>query len=145
VDVTGMPGLSVEVKATAEMRLGSWLDQAARSPGVPYVVWMPPRSGRARVSTWPAIMRHSVFGHLLADAGARVNYVHGTADTVNIPQWIAGTVKQSSPDVLLYRHRGADREDSGSWPVVLPVFLHSHILAAAGFGGPAVARERTGT
>lgn len=69
-DVTGMPGLAVEVKARRELRLMEWLRQAAtHSAGVPLVVHRPDGLGEASVGDWPVTMRLDDATRLLRDAG----------------------------------------------------------------------------
>src|SRR5258707_3280293 len=51
-DVTGTPGLAVEVKATAGLKPGA-LKQAWGRGGIPMVVYRPPRSGPGNVADWP--------------------------------------------------------------------------------------------
>ena len=70
VDVTGMPGLSAEVKATAGDVTGA-LHQAHRNRGggLPFVVWRPNGYGPERIEQWPVIMRLDDFTALLTAAG----------------------------------------------------------------------------
>lgn len=54
-DVTGTPGLAVEVKATSSDPLLAGLRQAARYAGtgeVPLVVWRPNGYGEAQIEAW---------------------------------------------------------------------------------------------
>jgi hypothetical protein len=137
VDVTGMPGLSVEVKATAEMRLESWLAAAEARPGLPYAVWMAPGMGRARVAGWPVIMRRSRFWELVKDARAGFQVIRGTADTVDVASWAAGAAPGR---VLEYRGRGADVAMRDRWPMICTVDDHVWMLGRAGYGGPGAVR-----
>jgi len=59
VDVLGMPGTAVEVKARRELRLGEWLRQARRNGSslLPFVVHRPDGMGPAGVADWPVTMR----------------------------------------------------------------------------------------
>lgn len=69
-DVTGLPGLSVEVKARRELRLLAWLRQAAgHGAGLPVVVHRPDGLGEASVADWPATMRLEDLTALLQEAG----------------------------------------------------------------------------
>jgi hypothetical protein len=67
-DITGMPGLAPEVKATAGLKPGA-LRQAAGRPGVGFVVYRPPGSGAANVADWPATLRLADLTQLLKEAG----------------------------------------------------------------------------
>lgn len=70
VDVTGLPGLSAEVKATAGDVTGA-LRQAHsnRGEGLPFVVWRPNGYGQERIASWPVILRLDDFTELLHAAG----------------------------------------------------------------------------
>ena len=81
-DVTGMPGLLVEVKARRDLRLTAWLAQHSRDslqglnlvePGrvlpVPFVVHRPDGYGPERIAGWPVTMRLDDFTVLLRQAG----------------------------------------------------------------------------
>lgn len=76
-DVTGMPGLLVEVKARREFRPVEWLKQhALTSLSLPFVVWRPdgaddpkgPKGVNAPAS-WGVMMRLDDFTSLLHEAG----------------------------------------------------------------------------
>lgn len=67
-DVTGMPGLAVEVKATAGLKPGA-LRQAAGHGGIPMVVYRPPGSGASNVADWPVTLRLADLTELLQEAG----------------------------------------------------------------------------
>ena len=142
VDVTGMPGLSVEIKATAEMRLESWLAAAEARPGLPYVVWMAPGMGRARVGWWPVIMRRGRFWELAAAAGVPGSdfpVTWGTADTVDVASF-ALSAAVVHLRVLEYRGRGADVAMADRWPMICTVDDHVWMLGRAGYGGPGAVR-----
>lgn len=65
-DITGMPGWSIEAKATAEARLSDALRQAARNSSagdIPMVVYRPRGLGEKQIGEWMVAMR-------LADATA---------------------------------------------------------------------------
>lgn len=67
-DITGMPGVAVEVKATAGLKPGA-LKQAAGRRGVPLVIYRPPGSGPANVADWPVVLRLADVTELLRGAG----------------------------------------------------------------------------
>ncbi len=84
-DVTGMPGLLVEVKARRDFRPVEWLRQhqcepvlihpetpgavARMAPPIPFVVWRPDGMGPAAISSWGVMMRLDDFTALLREAG----------------------------------------------------------------------------
>lgn len=82
-DVTGMPGLVVEVKARRDFRPVEWLRQhaiakmpveaepgsGAQSSPLPFVVWRPDGMGPASVGCWGVMMRLDDFTALLREAG----------------------------------------------------------------------------
>lgn len=84
-DVTGMPGLLVEVKARRDFRPVEWLRQhalarlviaAPLTPGepqritaLPFVVWRPDGMGPTSVGSWGVMMRLDDFTALLREAG----------------------------------------------------------------------------
>ena len=78
-DVTGMPGLLVEVKARRDFTPTQWLKQHAltihqagmgvRSGPLPFVVWRPDGFGPAAVGSWGVMMRLDDFTTLLHEAG----------------------------------------------------------------------------
>jgi hypothetical protein len=71
-DITGTPGIALEVKARRGFSPQEWLRQAARNakPGeVPAVVLRPDGFGPATVDDWAVIVPHSVFRDLLRAAG----------------------------------------------------------------------------
>lgn len=69
-DVTGTPGLSVEVKSLRDdRRPAAMLKQAATRAGLPVVVYRPPGYGPANVADWPVILRFEDAVKLLAAAG----------------------------------------------------------------------------
>jgi hypothetical protein len=83
-DVTGMPGLLVEVKARRDLNLTTWLKQHG-SPGrelsaatarelvkdwpLPFIVHRPDGYGPERIASWPVTMRLGDFTALLHEAG----------------------------------------------------------------------------
>lgn len=79
VDLTGMAGLSVEIKASSvsHFRPHDWLKQAGAHPGVPFVIWRPPGGGPSNIGRWPVIMRLDEHTRLLhaAEYGDRKEIV----------------------------------------------------------------------
>jgi hypothetical protein len=71
VDVTGMPGVALEVKARRGFNLTGWLAQATgeRRHGVPAVIVRPDGYGPARIHQWGAVMTLEDFTELLRLAG----------------------------------------------------------------------------
>lgn len=71
VDVTGMPGVAVEVKARRNFNMVGFLRQATteRRKGLPVVVIRPDGFGPARISEWGALMTLADFTELLRLAG----------------------------------------------------------------------------
>lgn len=69
-DITGVPGLSPEVKAVPGDVTGS-LRQAVRNrrEGLPFVVWRPNGYGPEKQAEWPVILTLQDFTELLWDAG----------------------------------------------------------------------------
>ena len=69
VDVTGTPGLSIEVKSlTDDRRPAAMLKQAAKRAGLPLVIYRPPGYGPATIDDWPCILRFEDVCKLLAAA-----------------------------------------------------------------------------
>jgi hypothetical protein len=71
-DVTGVPGLHVEVKARRAFSPMAWLRQAkaeAKEGGVPFVVFRPDGMGEANVGEWGVLMRLDDHTELLRQAG----------------------------------------------------------------------------
>ena len=73
-DVTGMPGLLVEVKARRDFTATVWLRQHTNnltemSPPLPLVVWRPDGYGLGTLAAWPVMMRLDDFTALLHAAG----------------------------------------------------------------------------
>jgi hypothetical protein len=69
VDVTGTPGLAIEVKATAGLKPGALAQAANGRSGLPFVVYRPPGSGPANMPDWPVTVRLDDFTALLKEAG----------------------------------------------------------------------------
>jgi hypothetical protein len=68
-DVTGMPGLLVEVKARRDLNLTGWLKQHALAAVPAFVVHRPDGYGPERIASWPVTMRLDDFTSLLHLAG----------------------------------------------------------------------------
>ena len=76
-DITGMPGLAIESKATKALSPLLWLRQAERHAGdddYPAVVWRPDHGGPSNMDEWVVVMRLDEFTRLVTAAG------YGTAD-----------------------------------------------------------------
>lgn len=69
MDILGVPGAAIEVKARRDLRLIEWLRQASRSPGLPVVVHRPDGMGPASIDEWPATLRLADLVALLHAAG----------------------------------------------------------------------------
>lgn len=92
VDITGMPGLAVEVKARTGFEPIAWLRQADREQGLPFVVFRPNGMGETRVGDWGVLMTVEHHTQLLRDAGY-------------------GSPEQKSPDAEGDSQRQGDEED----------------------------------
>lgn len=68
-DVTGVPGLALEVKARAGFDPMAWVRQAAANPGLPMVAFRPNGMGETTVGSWPCIVRLADLVQLLRAAG----------------------------------------------------------------------------
>lgn len=70
-DLTGTPGVAVEIKARREWRPLEWMRQAQANAGddIPIVVARPDGAGETTVDDWPAIVPHGVLRRLLREAG----------------------------------------------------------------------------
>ncbi|ADD43864.1 hypothetical protein [Stackebrandtia nassauensis] len=71
-DITGTPGLSLEVKARRGLNLGAWLSQAVRQADdgeVPILVVRLDGQGPASVDEWPSVVPFAVLRRLLRLAG----------------------------------------------------------------------------
>lgn len=76
-DITGLPGLAVEVKARRAFNPLEWIRQARGRRGVPYVIHRPDGLGPASVAEWPVTMRLADHTELLRQAG------YGDPDTTS--------------------------------------------------------------
>jgi len=68
-DITGVPGLAIEVKARADFNPMAWVRQACLNDGLPLVTFRPNGMGEATVATWPVIIRMNDLIDLLHAAG----------------------------------------------------------------------------
>lgn len=70
-DVTGVPGLNIEVKARRAFSPLAWLRQAhaAKGGGLPFVVFRCDGQGEANVGEWPVLIRLDEFTKVLREAG----------------------------------------------------------------------------
>lgn len=71
VDITGMPGVAIEVKARRGFNLTGWLKQATseRRHGLPAVIVRPDGYGPARIAEWGAVLTLADYTELLRAAG----------------------------------------------------------------------------
>lgn len=69
-DITGMPGLAIEVKARRDFTPLAWLRQARTgSAGVPFVVFRCDGQGEANVGEWAVLARLDDFTEVIRSAG----------------------------------------------------------------------------
>lgn len=72
-DITGIPGVSIEVKARATAAIGEWLAQARGQRQGPddiaAVVWRRNGDGPANLDQWPVIIDVGTLAYLLNEAG----------------------------------------------------------------------------
>lgn len=72
-DITGVPGLYVEVKARRAFSPLAWLRQAGKEAegqeGLPFVVFRCDGQGEANVGEWGALLRLDTLTGLLREAG----------------------------------------------------------------------------
>jgi len=71
-DLTGTPGLDVEVKARRGWAPLEWMRQQAKrshSGVIPVAIVRPDGAGPATVDNWPAVVPHGVLRRLLREAG----------------------------------------------------------------------------
>jgi len=68
-DVTGTPGIAVEVKSRTRLELGEWMKQAAKRDGLPLLVVRLNGQGPAAIEDWPAILPFGLLVELLRNAG----------------------------------------------------------------------------
>ena len=68
-DVTGTPGLAVEVKSRNRLELGEWMKQAAKRDGLPLLVVRLNGQGPATIEDWPMVIPFGRGVELLRSAG----------------------------------------------------------------------------
>lgn len=68
-DVTGTPGLAVEVKSRNRLELGEWMKQAAKREGLPLLVVRLNGQGPATIKDWPMVIPFGRGVELLRNAG----------------------------------------------------------------------------
>jgi hypothetical protein len=70
-DLTGLPGLDIEVKGRRDLNLTGWLRQAVTRAGsnLPAVLHRPDGYGPAKIADWPVTVRLADFTTLLTAAG----------------------------------------------------------------------------
>lgn len=71
VDITGTPGVAVEVKARRGLNLRDWMRQAKRNAGhmLPALIIRLDGQGETHLDEFPVVLRHDDFMDLLKDAG----------------------------------------------------------------------------
>lgn len=68
-DITGTPGLAIEVKSRTGLDLGAWMRQAAKREGLPLLVVRLNGQGPATIEDWPLVIPFGQGVQLLRDAG----------------------------------------------------------------------------
>lgn len=68
-DITGTPGLSIEVKARRGLDIPAWLKQASSRPGLPILIHRPDGFGPERLNIWPMTLPLDIGVELLKAAG----------------------------------------------------------------------------
>lgn len=69
VDVLGLAGISLEVKARADLNPQAWMRQAKTSAGLPLVCFRPNGVGETRIEEWPCLVGLADLVRLLRAAG----------------------------------------------------------------------------
>jgi len=71
VDITGTPGVAVEVKARRGLNLRDWMRQARKNAGqmLPVLILRLDGQGETHLDEFPVVLRHDDFMVLLKDAG----------------------------------------------------------------------------
>lgn len=80
-DITGIPGICIEVKATAVYTFSSWLREAMAEKensraDFAFVAAKPRGVGGTRVGKWMAVMTMTEFARLVGAAGSPTTWVH---------------------------------------------------------------------
>lgn len=68
-DVTGTPGIAIEVKSRTNLDLGAWMKQAAKREGLPLLVVRLNGSGPSNIENWPTVLPLGLGVELLRQAG----------------------------------------------------------------------------
>ncbi len=70
-DITGTPGVAIEVKARRGLNLRAWMRQAQKNAGdwLPVLILRLDGQGETHLDEFPVILRHDDFMVLLKDAG----------------------------------------------------------------------------
>ena len=68
-DITGVPGLAIEVKARRDFTPLAWLRQARTGKGLPFVVFRPDGLGPAAIGSWGVLITLEEHTALLHAAG----------------------------------------------------------------------------
>ena len=68
-DITGVPGLAIEVKARRDFTPLAWLRQARTGKGLPFVVFRPDGLGPANIASWGVLITLEEHTALLRAAG----------------------------------------------------------------------------
>lgn len=70
-DITGIPGVALEVKARSGFSPLAWLRQAIANAGddIPAVILRPNGAGPSTIDDWPVVIPHNQFRRLLRAAG----------------------------------------------------------------------------
>ena len=68
-DVTGTPGLAIEVKSRRGLDLPGWLKQSVKRDGLPVLIIRPDGSGPASVTSWAMVIPFGTGVELLRKAG----------------------------------------------------------------------------
>ena len=102
VDVLGLAGVSLEVKARASFEPQAWMRQAQTSPGLPLVCFRPNGVGETRISEWPCIVRLADLVTLLRASG----YGDELPTGIRLP--LGGVLREADPIEPWNQHIGDD-------------------------------------
>ncbi len=83
-DLTGTPGVCIEIKARRALDLPGWLAQAQRNAllggGLAVLIVRPDGYGEAKLSQWPVVLRYEDWRRLMASAG------YGSGEALGVDQ-----------------------------------------------------------
>jgi hypothetical protein len=68
-DVTGTPGLAIEIKSRYGLDLKQWMDQAAKREGLPLLVVRLNGQGPSSIANWPLVIPFGLGVEILREAG----------------------------------------------------------------------------